>query len=283
MTETGYIALVVAFLAAIFSAVALVVGARIGSRRLLANARTGILVVFGLYTVALAIILYAFVSKDFSLSIVAGHSSRDLPAVYTLSALYADKAGSIFFWGWLLSLFTALLVIRKKDGNQSGMPYTLFILAILQLFFIALVTFGSNVFEQNPTPPVDGFGLNPLLQNLGMLIHPPLLYLGFASFAVVFAMVIGSLIARRTGAAGTVGIRRWTLFAWCALGLGNLLGMWWSYNELGWGGYWAWDPVENAGLMPWLLGTAFFTQFPWDDAEIICVDGVYYLLSSLSR
>ena len=257
MIETGYIALLIALPVAIFSAAALVVGARIGSVRLVASARSSILAVFTLFTLALVILLYTFVSKDFSVKIVAEHASRDLPAIYTLSALYADKAGSLFLWGWLVSLFAAAMAFPKRNGHQPGMPYALSILAIVEIFFIALVTFGVNVFEKHPSPPVDGFGLNPLLQNFGMLIHPPLLYMGFAGFAVVFAMVIATLITRSSGAEWNIRIRRWALFAWCALGLGNLIGMWWSYNELGWGGYWAWDPVENAGLMPWLLGTAF--------------------------
>jgi len=257
MTETGYIALLIALPVAIFSVAASVVGARVGSRRLATGARRGVLAVFGLYTLALSIILYAFVTKDFSVNIVAEHASRDLPAVYTLSALYADKAGSAFFWGWLVSLFAALLVLRKRDNYQPVISYALSILAIIEIFFIALVTLVVNVFEKHPSPPIDGFGLNPLLQNFGMLIHPPLLYIGFAGFAVVFALVIAALITRSTGTEWSSRARGWTIFAWCALGLGNLLGMWWSYNELGWGGYWAWDPVENAGLMPWLLGTAF--------------------------
>jgi len=257
MTEIGHIALVIALPLAVFSAAASIIGARIGSRRLVAGARSGILAVFGLFTLSLVIILYAFITKDFSLSIVAGHASRDLPAVYTLSALYADKAGSIFLWGWLVSLFAACLVFRKRDNHQPGMPYAISILAIVEIFFIALVTFGVNVFEKHPSPPIDGFGLNPLLQNFGMLVHPPLLYLGFAGFAVVFALTMAALITRSSGAGWISRVRGWTIFAWCALGIGNLIGMWWSYNELGWGGYWAWDPVENAGLMPWLLGTAF--------------------------
>jgi len=137
------------------------------------------------------------------------------------------------------------------------MSYAVAILAAIQAFYIALVTFGVNVFAEHPSPPADGFGLNPLLQNFGMLIHPPLLYIGFAGFAVVFAMVVAALIARSPDTGWTNIVRRWAVFAWCILGIGNLVGMWWSYNELGWGGYWAWDPVENAGLMPWLLGTAF--------------------------
>jgi cytochrome c-type biogenesis protein CcmF len=257
MTEIGYIVLAIALLVAIFSAAASVIGVRVGSRRLVASARSSILAVFGLFTLALAIILYAFITKDFSVKIVAEHTSQNMPAVYTLSALYADKAGSIFLWGWLVSLFAALLVLQKRDNHQPGKAYALSILAIVEIFFLALVTFGVNVFAKHPSPPVDGFGLNPLLQNFGMLIHPPLLYLGFAGFAVVFALVMASLITRSTGAEWSLRVRGWTIFAWCTLGLGNLVGMWWSYNELGWGGYWAWDPVENVGLMPWLLGTAF--------------------------
>jgi len=257
MTDIGYVVLVIALPIALFSAAAAVVGTRAGSKRLVASARSSIIVVFSLYTLALAIILYAFITKDFSLRIVAGHASQDLPAVYTLSALYADKAGSIFLWGWLVSLSAALLVLWKRDNHQPIMAYTLSILAIVEIFFIALVTFGVNIFEKHPSPPIDGFGLNPLLQNFGMLVHPPLLYLGFVGFAVVFAIAMAALITRSPGAKWYSRAKGWAIFAWCALGLGNLVGMWWAYNELGWGGYWAWDPVENAGLMPWLLGTAF--------------------------
>ncbi len=163
----------------------------------------------------------------------------------------------MFFWGWLISLFTAVLALRKTSLPHPVMHYALIILAIIEIFFISLITFGVNVFEKHPSPPADGFGLNPLLQNFGMLVHPPLLYLGFTGFAVVFALVMASLISRNLDFGWSGTVRRWTIFAWSTLGVGNLLGMWWSYNELGWGGYWAWDTVENAGLMPWLLGTAF--------------------------
>ena len=257
MASIGNIALIVALAAAVCSAIVLILGSRLGSHRLIKTARSGVLVTAGLYTLALAAIIYAFVTKDFSLKIVAEHASRDLPTVYTLSALYADKAGSMFLWGWLISLFAAMLVLQKNNYHQQVVPYALSILAIIEAFFLALVTLGANVFEQNPVIPADGFGLNPLLQNFGMLVHPPLLYIGFASFAVVFALVIAALITHRYDTAWSSGVRGWALFAWCVLGIGNLIGMWWSYNELGWGGYWAWDPVENAGLMPWLLGTGF--------------------------
>ncbi len=249
--------MMIALPVAVFSVIASIIGARAASGRLAVAARSGILIIFGFYTLALALILIAFFTRDYSLTVVAEHASNDLPSVYTLSALYADKAGSMFFWGWLISLFSALLVFQTRGNNRRVMSYAVAILAFIEAFYIALVTFGVNLFAVHPSPPVDGFGLNPLLQNFGMLIHPPLLYLGFAGFAVVFAMVVAALIARSPGTGWTNLVRRWAVFAWCILGIGNLVGMWWSYNELGWGGYWAWDPVENAGLMPWLLGTAF--------------------------
>jgi len=257
MTDIGHIALIIAFTLAIYAAIASATGTRSGCGGLVRSARGSILAVFGLLTLALSLILYAFFTKDFNFTIVAEHASRDLPAIYSLSALYADKAGSMFFWGWLISLFTALLVFPKRNSGQAVMPYAIAILAVIEAFYIALVTFATNIFARQPSPTVDGFGLNPLLQNFGMLVHPPLLYLGFAGFAVVFALVMANLITRSSSIWRDNLIRRWSLFAWGVLGTGNIVGMWWSYNELGWGGYWAWDPVENAGLMPWLLGTAF--------------------------
>jgi cytochrome c-type biogenesis protein CcmF len=257
MIEAGRIALIIALPVAVFSVLSSVIGARAASARLFKTARCGILGVFGLYTLVLALILYAFFSHDFSARIVAENTSRDLPPLYTLSALYADKAGSMFLWGWLVSLFSALLVLRPREENRRIISYATAILAIIEAFFIGLVIFIADIFARQPSPAVGGFGLNPLLQNLGMLIHPPLLYLGFAGFAVVFGLVMAAVADRRTDLWRDSLIRRWSLVAWGTLGIGNLVGMWWSYNELGWGGYWAWDPVENAGLMPWLLGTAF--------------------------
>ncbi len=257
LADLGYPVLVLAFIIAVFSAAASVLGASLRSESLTASGRNGIFVVAGLFTLAMAIMLYAFVTKDYSLKIVIYHASNDLPSLYSLCALYADKAGSLFFWGWLVALFAAILAIQKYRINREVMPYALAILAVVLAFFLALVTFVSDVFEASPQVPADGLGLNPLLQNFGMLIHPPLLYIGFAGFMVVFAYAIGALAARSPSSEWANGIRRWTLFAWCTLGLGNLMGAWWAYEELGWGGYWAWDPVENAGIMPWFLGTAF--------------------------
>ncbi|MFC2070083.1 heme lyase CcmF/NrfE family subunit [Chloroflexota bacterium] len=254
MAETGHVALIIAFILAVISAIVSLVGTHAGSRRLETGARYGILAVACLFTLSVVIILYAFISKDFSLRIVAEHASRNLPGIYSISALYADKAGSMFLWGWLISLFAGILALKKSTRLRI---YALFMLAVLETFFLVLVTFVVNVYEKNPSTVADGFGLNPLLQNFGMLVHPPLLYLGFSGFAVVFALMMAGLITRSSGKEMVNTVRNWAIFAWGTLGLGNLIGMWWSYNELGWGGYWAWDPVENAGLMPWLLGTAF--------------------------
>jgi cytochrome c-type biogenesis protein CcmF len=256
MIEAGRVALIIALGVAVLSAVISVIGARAASGRLYRNARYGVYTIFGLYTLSLIFILYAFFTRDFSVKIVADHASRDLPSLYTLSALYADKAGSVFLWGWLISLFSVFMVRQTRDDNRRVVAYAIAILSIIEAFYIALVSFSVNIFAVYPSPPADGYGLNPLLQNFGMLIHPPLLYIGFAGFAIVFALVMAALIARVEEIWRSSLIRRWALFAWCTLGIGNLVGMWWSYNELGWGGYWAWDPVENAGLMPWLLGTA---------------------------
>ena len=256
MVDVGRIVLILALLAAVFSIVISIVSARTGSRRLLGLARNSVISIAALYTLALAIVIFAFITRDFSFAIVAEHASRSLSAIYAVSGLYADKAGSILLWGWLISVSSAILAIRKEEYGKGGLPYALAILATIQTFFLAMVTLLANVFERNPAPAADGFGLNPLLQNVAMLVHPPVLYISFAAISVVFAIVIAALINRTPGAQWIGWVRRWTLFGWCALGLGNVIGMWWSYNELGWGGYWAWDPVENAGLMPWLLMTA---------------------------
>jgi cytochrome c-type biogenesis protein CcmF len=258
MTHVGYIILLVALTVIFFSTIAAFIGARTDSRRIINGARYSVIVTAGLYTLALALVLYSFIAKDFSLRMVSSHASSDLPALYSLCAVYADKAGSLFFWGWLISLFSAVLSLQNRTiSNQRVLGYALFILGIVQIFFLALVTLASNVFEKNTSVVTEGFGLNPLLQNFGMLIHPPLLYIGFAGFTIVFALMMALLIVRSPILKEQVVIRKWAIFSWCILGIGNMVGMWWSYNELGWGGYWAWDPVENAGLMPLLLSTAF--------------------------
>ncbi len=257
LADLGYIALILAFVAALCAAASSVAGLASGRQWLLPAARKAVTATAAILTMALGIMLHAFVTKDFSFEAVALHTSRDLPALYSVSALYAHKAGSLFVWGWILAVLSAIFVAQKHESSERVVQRAIPFVAVILALFIGLVAFVNPIFGKLAQPPADGLGLNPLLQNFGMLIHPPLLYVGFAGFMVVFAFVMGALLARTPSAEWTNGIRRWTLFAWCTLGLGNLMGAWWAYTELGWGGYWAWDPVENAGIMPWFLGTAF--------------------------
>jgi len=254
--ELGQIYLWLAFAASLYTLAAAAAGRRWDMPKLADSARFGIYAVAALFTLSMGVIIHAFITKDFDLKIVSLHTSTELPAIYSLTALYADKSGAIFFWGWLLSVLAALFTWQKSRSHTDIMFRARMILAALLAFFIALGTFVTSVFAENTSPPLEGLGLNPQLQSIGMLLHPPLLYLGFCGFMIVFAFVMGGLLARVPTREWAEGARRWTLFSWCVLGLGNLVGAWWAYTELGWGGYWAWDPVENAGLFPWLLGTA---------------------------
>ncbi len=256
MADLGHISLILAFICAVYAGIASIFGIRNHHAALTASARAAFAVVFILFTLALEIMIGALVDDDFSISLVAEHSSRDLTLPYKLAALYAGKVGSLMFWGWLISLMSTIAVFRKRHSFSESMPYIIAILAGILSFFLAMVALVENVFQETANVPADGVGLNPLLQNPGMILHPLLLFLGFAGLAVVFAFVMGALISGQTGSRWVGGIRRWTLLAWVFLGIGNLAGAWWAYVELGWGGYWAWDPVENAGLMPWLLATA---------------------------
>ncbi|MFQ6616762.1 MAG: heme lyase CcmF/NrfE family subunit, partial [Fidelibacterota bacterium] len=212
---------------------------------------------FVLCTVLMGILVFSFVTHDFSLKYVASYSNRTLPLAYTVSALWAGQAGSLLLWAWLLCLFSVIVVRQNQRQNRTLIPYVLGTLLATILFFIGLMVYATSPFEQLPQALPDGKGLNPMLQNSGMIMHPPTLYLGYVGFTVPFAFAIASLITRKLDAQWIRTTRRWTLFSWLFLTLGNLFGAKWAYVELGWGGYWAWDPVENASLMPWLTGTAF--------------------------
>ncbi|MDY6910824.1 MAG: cytochrome c biogenesis protein CcsA [Chloroflexota bacterium] len=257
MADIGYATLTLALIFAIYSAIASVIGARRGNHRLAASARNGSIAVLIFFTLAIEIMLYSLITDNFGINLVASHSSKDLPLLYKFTALYSDKAGSLMFWGWLISIFTVILIIPKHSVAESARSYALSILSVTLVFFLILVTVVLNVFEKPALLLPDGHGLNPALQNPGMLIHPPLLFLGYAGFAIVFAFALSVLISRSTHSGWIGQIRQWALFAWCTLGLSNLVGAWWAHDNGAWGGYWVWDPVENASLMPWLLGTAF--------------------------
>ena len=188
---------------------------------------------------------------------VAHYSNRSLSWFYTATAFWAGQDGSLLLWTWLLTIFGVIVIVRNKNRNPELLPYTMAIISFTTLFFLYLTIFKTNPFARSPFIPPDGQGLNPLLQNPGMIFHPPSLYVGFVAFTVPFAFAISALLNKRLDEQWIKSIRRWTLFAWLFLTIGNILGMQWAYVELGWGGYWAWDPVENASLLPWLTGTAF--------------------------
>ncbi|MFQ6122001.1 MAG: heme lyase CcmF/NrfE family subunit [Dehalococcoidales bacterium] len=257
MADIGYIALFLALVASIYSTIAFIFGVKTGYLALIHSARNSLLAVCGLVSISVAILIYALVTHDFRIEYVASYTSRDLSLTYLISALWAGNDGSLLFWAWLLSLFAAVVVLQRRDVGKELVPYASSVIMITQTFFLILLLLVANPFQKLSFVPAEGMGLNPLLENPGMILHPPSLLAGYVGFTVPFAFAIAALLSRRLGDEWLVAIRRWTLLAWLLLGIGNIIGAWWAYVELGWGGYWAWDPVENAGLMPWLVATAF--------------------------
>jgi cytochrome c-type biogenesis protein CcmF len=257
MTELlGNISLGLAMLVATAGIFVAMASARFESRGLLRAAR-GLIVTFGLLmTLASGALLAALVRDQFSIAYVAHYTERALPLAYKLAAFWAGQEGSLLLWAWLLAAMAVIYVVRDHSpaGPESaGTIATLF--AVLG-FFAALMLFAANPFTLIDDVPLDGHGLNPMLQDPAMVAHPPMLFLGYAGFTIPFAMAVGALIAGRRDNAWIEGTRRWNLASWLFLSIGILLGAQWAYVELGWGGYWAWDPVENASLLPWLTGTA---------------------------
>jgi cytochrome c-type biogenesis protein CcmF len=197
------------------------------------------------------------ISHDFNIEYVAAYTSRNLPPYYIVSAFWAGQKGSLLFWAVVLSLFASLAQLLTPRRYADLMPYVAGVTSTVVAFFVSVMLFGSSPFERLAFTPADGRGLNPQLQNVGMVIHPPMLYLGYISITIPFAFAIAALLSRRLDTGWIHAIRKWTLVSWLFLSIGITLGMWWAYVELGWGGYWAWDPVENASFLPWLTMTAF--------------------------
>ncbi len=254
MADLGYFSLALALVVALFSLLSALLGAR-GRPELVAAARNGTFALLGLTSLASAVLAYAFLSHDFSLEYVASYSARGMSTVYTLAAFWAGNEGSLLFWSWVLALMAAVVLWQKP--RRAFLPYVLAVVAANEAFFLLLMLFVANPFVRLTFTPADGVGLNPLLENPGMLFHPITLLAGYAGFTIPFAFAIAALVTGQVGEEWLRPARRYTLVAWLFLGVGNLLGAWWAYVELGWGGYWAWDAVENAGLMPWLVATAF--------------------------
>ncbi len=256
MSFLGNLSIILAFLVAIYTIASALLDSRKNKYGFPIGARYGVFAVAGLVTLAVAVLLISFLTHDFSLKYVAEYSNRDTPFLYLLTGLWAGNAGSLLFWGWIVSLSGAVLLWRNDKYNRELMPDALSVIVFTVMFFLVLLFIESPFKGLSPIPG-DGAGLKPVLQNLGMVFHPPLLLAGYALFTVPFALAMSALFNRKVEDAWVTTAKRWAIAAFLLLGLGNVLGMWWAYAELGWGGYWAWDPVENAGLMPWLLVTAF--------------------------
>jgi cytochrome c-type biogenesis protein CcmF len=227
-----------------------------GRRRLLESATNALVAAFAGTALAAATLVLAFVRNDFSLSYVAGHSSRELPLRYTLAALWSGQEGSLLLWLLVLTGVSAAAVLLNKHLVSDVLPWTVPILAGIGAYFAFIPNAVASPFATQPLPP-NGVGMNASLQNPYMMIHPPLLYLGYVGLTVPFAFAMAALVSRRVDERWIVASRRWTLFSWTFLGVAILLGAKWAYESIGWGGYYAWDPVENAALMPWLAATAF--------------------------
>ncbi len=228
-----------------------------GAPSFLHVARHGMILNFALVTLGCFTIIWSFVIKDYSVLYVAQNSNSQLPLLYRLTALWGAHEGSLMLWLWFLTAFSALAVYLHFNSHPLSMPYVIITLAALQVGFLIFILFLSNPFVEVHPALADGRDLNPLLQDPGLAFHPPTLYMGYVGFSIPFAFAIAALVRGQSGREWVVTTRRWTLFSWTALTSGILLGGYWAYYELGWGGYWAWDPVENASLMPWLTGTAF--------------------------
>src|SRR5689334_34657 len=258
MASLGSALLGLAFLSAL-GAGALALAGRGGDERLLSLSRRVVYAFCGLLTACVAIIEIAFARNDFSFNIVQQHSSIETPSFYKMAAMWSSQEGSLLLWAWVLSIAAAVSLYATRNKLRDLVPWATAVMMGVAAFFTGLMLFAPNVdpFATLSPAPADGVGLNPLLQHPSMMIHPPMLYSGYVAFTVPFAFAIGALVTRRLDAEWIRATRRFALIAWAFLGFGLLLGARWSYTELGWGGYWAWDPVENAALMPWLLGTAF--------------------------
>ena len=248
------LALGLAIIAIIFNVLYL----RSGDGRLFLSGQRAALAVSLLSFFATIILTQLLMTSNFDVDYVAHYTSQETPLIYKFTALWAGQSGSLLFWLFILSLYAIIAILQNQRSQLKLMPWVMIVLVTVQLFFLILVNFITNPFAPTETDFViaNGLGLNPLLQNATMAIHPPMLYLGYVGFTVPFAFSIAAMAQRDMNALWMRTVRQWLLFVWLMLSIGVMLGGWWAYQELGWGGYWAWDPVENASFMPWLAGTA---------------------------
>ena len=257
MADFGTISLMAALAVCIYGAVIPHFGVKSNNWNLIRSAQNASILSFFLVAVASGILIHALVISDFSIFYVWRHSSTDMPLIYKITSYWGGLEGSLLFWILVQSFFAMIVAFRYQYSNREIIPYVITTLNTIMAFLLVLLIGWSNPLEVQTLIPKEGQGLNPLLQNPAMAIHPPALYLGFIGFSVPFAFAIGGLIRGKLDNEWVLTTRRWTLLSWYFLSAGLILGGQWAYEELGWGGFWAWDPVENAALMPWLTGTAF--------------------------
>src|SRR3954466_9072117 len=257
MATVGRACLILALATCVYGIAASLYGARAHRPDWAESGRRSVYALAVLSTVAFAILEIAFLTSDFSFSVVSTHSSTTTPFFYRVAAPWSSQEGSLLLWLWLLSMWSSLVLFLTRRRLRDVAPYATAVLLGFGAFFAGLLVFAASPFGVLAGPPQDGAGLTPLLRHPSMMIHPPMLYSGYTLFAVPFAFAAGALIVRRVDAEWISAPRGFARGAWFFLGVGILLGARWSYSELGWGGYWAWDPVENASLLPWLTGTAF--------------------------
>ncbi|HZE20044.1 MAG TPA: heme lyase CcmF/NrfE family subunit [Candidatus Angelobacter sp.] len=257
MSELGRLALYLGFACSVFAVLSIATGLRTGLSGPLRSGRRAVWAVCAMALLAVILLERALLARDMSYRYVAEHTSKDLPLHYAFTSLWAGQEGSLLLWLLILSAYGSAFLFAYRKRLDPFYDAVAMVVASVMIFFTGLLSFVCSPFRILATPPPDGMGLNPLLQDPGMMIHPPILYTGYVGFIIPFGFAIAVLLTNRSGTRWIEEVRRWTLFCWAFLGVGILLGARWAYIELGWGGYWGWDPVENASLMPWLVGTAF--------------------------
>src|SRR5450432_3369762 len=258
MAAFGTLTLLIALVVATYSGVISLIGARRGNRRFIESGRAGVYALAGILGMSSVALVYAFVTHDYSIKYVQHYSDSSSPRFYQITAYWGGLDGSILWWVFLLSVFSAIAVYTNRHRHRELLPYAVVVLMAIADFFLYVIIFHKNPFDTFLTDiPTTGKGLNPLLQNAYMVTHPPSLYTGFVGMSIPFAFGLAALISGQLDDAWIASVRKWTLGAWFFLSMGLTLGMLWAYEELGWGGFWGWDPVENAGFLPWLTATAF--------------------------
>ncbi|MBV9406110.1 MAG: cytochrome c biogenesis protein CcsA [Acidobacteriaceae bacterium] len=262
MENIGALSVLLAFSLAIFAIFAAIIGKYKRRPLLVVSAERAVYAIWALLTAASAVLISLLMNGDYRLAYVAAHSDKAMPAVYKFTAWWGGQEGSLLFWSWLLSTYSAVVVYSNRRKFRDMMPIVTAILMTTLAFFIGMITFVASPFQvlmagRGIVDVGDGNGLSPLLQWWTMAIHPPFLYLGYVGFTVPFAFAMASLITRQPGEAWIHTTRRWAIVTWLFQSTGVSLGMYWAYTVLGWGGFWGWDPVENASIMPWITSTAF--------------------------